>query len=71
MHIDNVIFLSLSKIAYTKFYEDPFGNARAVRNLFEHAINQQANRLVIDSEITDQELAELTLEDIILAMELL
>lgn len=51
--------------------EEHFGNARAVRNLFEHAINQQANRLVIDSEITDQELAELTLEDIILAMEVM
>ncbi len=49
--------------------EEHFGNARAVRNLFEHAINQQANRLVKDHEITDQELAELTLDDIVQAME--
>lgn len=49
--------------------EEHFGNARAVRNLFEHAINQQANRLVMDSDITDQELAELTLDDILPAME--
>ncbi len=49
--------------------EEHFGNARAIRNLFEHAINHQANRLVLDSSITDQELAELTLEDILPAME--
>ena len=51
--------------------EEHFGNARSVRNLFEHAINHQANRLVLDSDITDDELAELTLEDISLAMEVL
>ena len=51
--------------------EEHFGNARSVRNLFEHAINHQANRLVLDSDITDDELAELTLEDITLAMEVL
>ena len=41
-----------------------FGNARTVRNLFEQAINQQANRLVLDEDITDEELAELILADI-------
>lgn len=51
--------------------EEHFGNARAVRNLFEHAINQQANRLVMESDITDQELAELTLDDILVAMEVM
>lgn len=51
--------------------EEHFGNARAVRNLFEHAINQQANRLVMDSDITDQKLAELTLDDILPAMEVM
>lgn len=51
--------------------EEHFGNARAVRNLFEHAINQQANRLVMDSDITDQELTELTLDDILPAMEVM
>ena len=49
--------------------EEHFGNARAIRNLFEHAINNQANRLVLDSDITDQELAELTVEDIREALE--
>lgn len=51
--------------------EEHFGNARAVRNLFEHAINQQANRLVKDNDITDTELAELTLEDITAAVEVM
>ncbi|MBE6753244.1 MAG: AAA family ATPase [Ruminococcaceae bacterium] len=51
--------------------EEHFGNARAVRNLFERAINQQANRLVMDSNITDSKLAELTLEDILLALEMM
>ena len=41
-----------------------FGNARTVRNLFEQAINQQANRLVLEEDITDEELAELILADI-------
>ena len=49
--------------------EEHFGNARAIRNLFEHAINNQANRLVLDSDITDQELAEITVEDIREALE--
>ncbi len=49
--------------------EEHFGNARTVRNLFEHAINNQANRLVLKNDITDQELAELTLDDILPAME--
>lgn len=49
--------------------EEHFGNARAIRNLFEHAINNQANRLVLDSDITDQELVELTIEDIREALE--
>ncbi len=49
--------------------EEHFGNARTVRNIFEHAINCQANRLVSDDDITDRELAELTLDDITLAME--
>lgn len=49
--------------------EEHFGNARAVRNVFEHAINHQANRLVFDNDITDSELTELNLEDILSALE--
>lgn len=51
--------------------EEHFGNARAVRNLFEHAINRQANRLVVDNDITDRELAELTFDDILPGMEVM
>lgn len=46
-----------------------FGNARAIRNMFERAIHHQADRLISDPDITDQELAELTMEDILFAME--
>ena len=49
--------------------EEHFGNARAIRNLFEHAINNQANRLVLDNDITDDELMELSLDDITAALE--
>ena len=49
--------------------EEHFGNARTIRNLFEHAINNQANRLVLDDNITDDELMELSPEDIQTALE--
>lgn len=51
--------------------EEHFGNARAIRNLFEHSINNQANRLVLDNDITDCELAKLTLDDILPAIEVI
>lgn len=51
--------------------EEHFGNARAIRNLFEHAINHQASRLVTDPDLTDEELATLVLEDILPAMEVM
>lgn len=54
-----------------KHREEHFGNARAVRNLFENAINRQADRLATDSDITDRELAELTLDDILPVMEVM
>ncbi len=49
--------------------EKHFGNARTIRNLFEHAINDQANRLATDEDITDEELTQLTAEDINSALE--
>ena len=36
---------------------------------FEHAINNQANRLVLDNDITDDELMELSIDDITAALE--
>ena len=41
-----------------------FANARTVRNFFETAVVNQANRLSHDSNITDKELTELTLADV-------
>lgn len=51
--------------------EAHFGNARSIRNLFERAINLQATRLVADPELTDEELATLTLEDLRPALEVM
>jgi SpoVK/Ycf46/Vps4 family AAA+-type ATPase len=41
-----------------------FGNARAVRNIFEKAINAQADRIAALSEITDAQLECIAREDI-------
>lgn len=41
-----------------------FGNARYVRNIFERAVEQQANRLSAKRSISDEELSLLTKEDI-------
>ncbi|MCH5194699.1 MAG: AAA family ATPase [Oscillospiraceae bacterium] len=60
------------QIKLNEMYEnrsEHFGNARSVRNLFENAINHQANRLAMSNNITDLELTELTLEDILPANE--
>ena len=41
-----------------------FGNARYVRNIFEKAIQQQANRLSGRTNLSTEQLTELTQEDI-------
>ena len=41
-----------------------FGNARFARNVFEKAIQQQANRLEGRSNLSEKELTELTIEDL-------
>ena len=51
---------------FKKVYENRsknFANGRAVRNLFEEVITNQANRLAPQSDITDEELNTLTYED--------
>ena len=48
-----------------------FGNARGVRNLFEHAVSQQANRLARQSDWTRESLMLLTEEDLRAAEEAL
>ncbi len=49
--------------------EEHFGNARSIRNLFEHAINRQANRLVMENNLSDEMLSQLTPDDIIPALQ--
>lgn len=44
--------------------DEHFGNARAVRNLFEKAINAQADRIARLTELSDADLENLTAEDI-------
>lgn len=41
-----------------------FGNGRAVRNLFEHAVRRMANRLAEIAELTEEQLVELQGADI-------
>lgn len=41
-----------------------YANARDVRNFFEMAIVNQANRLANDNDITNEELTQLTLDDV-------
>ena len=41
-----------------------FGNARAARNIFEKAINAQANRIAMQSDFSDDDLECLTSDDI-------
>lgn len=51
---------------FKRLYENRspnFANGRAVRNLFEEVITNQANRLAPKSNITDEELNTLTYED--------
>ena len=44
---------------------DNFANARDVRNFFEQALINQANRLSTDIHITDEELVEITMSDVV------
>lgn len=41
-----------------------FANGREVRNFFELAVSNQANRLALDPDLSDEELITLTIEDI-------
>ena len=41
-----------------------FGNARFVRNVFEHTLQNQANRLSKEVNLTTAKLAEITVEDL-------
>lgn len=49
--------------------EEHFGNARAVRNVFETAICCQANRIAEKADASEEDLVVLTKEDVQLALE--
>ena len=44
--------------------DETFGNARLARNLFEHTVNNQANRIIALAEITDELLSTIEVVDI-------
>ena len=53
------------KLEYAVAHKDRnFGNARYVRNIFEKAIQQQANRLAKQTGLRKEQLTELTSEDL-------
>lgn len=45
-------------------HNENFANGREVRNYFELAMVNQANRLSLDKDISNDKLEELTLEDV-------
>ena len=53
----------------TRKRDRQFGNGRFVRNLFEKAIERQASRLAARSDVTAEQLTELTLDDLALKKE--
>jgi SpoVK/Ycf46/Vps4 family AAA+-type ATPase len=55
--------LGIFKILY-EVKDETFGNARLARNLFEHTINNQANRIIALSDITDEILSTIEAVDI-------
>ncbi len=62
---DDAAELLKNNFNYAVAHKDKnFGNARYVRNIFERAVEQQANRLSAKRGIKDEELSVLTKEDI-------
>lgn len=56
-------------LAYAVAHKDQnFGNARFVRNLFERTLQQQANRLSREVNLTAQKLSEIIKEDLPIAL---
>lgn len=55
--------LGIFKILY-EVKDETFGNARLARNLFEHTVNNQANRIIVLSDITDELLSTIEVVDI-------
>lgn len=70
-HVTDETAAELEK-RFTQMYENRgvnFGNGRDVRNIFETAINNQANRLAAQKEVTDEDLQLISMEDLEKAIE--
>jgi SpoVK/Ycf46/Vps4 family AAA+-type ATPase len=50
-------------IAMNITLKENFANARGVRNFFENTITEQANRLALDPDITEDDLKNITVDD--------
>lgn len=61
---DAIAFLKSKLEDVVRRKQADFGNAREVRNYFERAIEHQANRLSMDTNLTTEKLTELTLDDV-------
>ena len=48
--------------------DEHFGNARTARNIFEKAINAQADRIALQDDISDADLENITAQDIAVAI---
>ena len=48
--------------------DEHFGNARTTRNIFEKAINAQADRIALQDDISDEDLVNITVQDITVAI---
>lgn len=55
--------LGIFKILY-EVKDETFGNARLARNLFEHTVNNQANRIIALTDITEELLSTIEVVDI-------
>ena len=63
-HLDEAAALKLAEIIDAEPRTRGFGNARFVRNVFEAAVSQQAERLAAVEQPTDEQLTTLTAADL-------
>jgi hypothetical protein len=61
--VDPQVAVPLTRVLSSLPRTDSFGNARVVRNMFEHILGSQAMRLTAIPEPSDDELATLTVDD--------
>lgn len=64
--IDDEALAYIADVFEATLEEEPdnFGNARSVRNYLDNAINNQANRLITQTDLDESKLTLITLEDV-------